>query len=192
MILPSQNILEQNSPNPKVFCFKFFYVKGSKLPRGVHSFLRLVLQGSWMFGFPGTGGQLAYGDLDHGLGFAFLTNRLYGGLNAYSPQGRAMVEATYDVLRTLMQQDGSVESWLVGGGNLDWSHWGRISRFHVTVVRLQRWPFCSQGCIFEWNVCLKIAYQKGSSTVYYVSICDIVLPRNISTLFECVGFENSV
>ena len=59
------------------------------------------LQGSRMFGTPGFGGQMVYGDVEHKIGFAFLTNRLYSGLNPFSPQFKALLNATYDIVEKI-------------------------------------------------------------------------------------------
>ena len=54
-----------------------------------------LFQGSKMFGTLEAGGNMVYGDLEHILGLAFLTNKLYSGLNPISPQYRHLLEATY-------------------------------------------------------------------------------------------------
>ena len=65
--------------------------------------LVVVFQGSRMFGTPGMGGQNVYGDLEHKLGFAFLTNRLDGGVGAMTPPCQSLVEATYNIVKSLKQ-----------------------------------------------------------------------------------------
>ena len=54
-----------------------------------------------MFGTPGAGGQLVYGDLEHKLGFAFLTNKMYSGFSPFSPQNTRLLKATYDIVERL-------------------------------------------------------------------------------------------
>lgn len=49
------------------------------------------------FGYPGQGGQLALGDLDHGLGFAYLPNRAVMARGA-DPRADALLKATYSCL----------------------------------------------------------------------------------------------
>ena len=47
---------------------------------------------------------MVYGDPEHKLGLAFLTNKLYAGLNfniQASPQFKTLIEATYDVLKEI-------------------------------------------------------------------------------------------
>ena len=51
-----------------------------------------------MFGTPGAGGQMVYGDLQHQLGFAFLTNRMFVGMSARSPQFKALEKIMYDIV----------------------------------------------------------------------------------------------
>ena len=51
-----------------------------------------------MFGTPGLGGQMVYGDVEHKIGFAFLSNRLYSGLNPFSPQFKVLFNATYEIV----------------------------------------------------------------------------------------------
>lgn len=50
-----------------------------------------------VFGYPGQGGQLALGDLDHGLGFAYLPNRAVMARGA-DPRADALLKATYACL----------------------------------------------------------------------------------------------
>ena len=52
-----------------------------------------------MFGTPGAGAQMVFGDLEHQIGFAFLTNKMYSGLEQESPQFVPMFEATYDIVK---------------------------------------------------------------------------------------------
>lgn len=54
-----------------------------------------------MFGTPGGGGQMVYGDPEHRLGFAFLTNKMYSGLTIYSPLFLHLYNATYSVIQQL-------------------------------------------------------------------------------------------
>lgn len=49
------------------------------------------------FGFPGQGGQLAFGDFDHGLGFAYLPNRAVMSQGA-DRRSDALLKATYSCL----------------------------------------------------------------------------------------------
>ena len=56
-----------------------------------------------MFGTPGFGGQLVYGDPEHKLGFAFMTNRLDIGMGSFTPPGQALLTATYDVVKSIKQ-----------------------------------------------------------------------------------------
>jgi CubicO group peptidase (beta-lactamase class C family) len=49
------------------------------------------------FGFPGQGGQLAFGDFDHGLGFAYLPNRAVMNQGA-DRRSDALLKATYTCL----------------------------------------------------------------------------------------------
>ncbi|MBZ4521804.1 serine hydrolase domain-containing protein [Mycobacterium avium] len=49
------------------------------------------------FGYPGQGGQLALGDLGHGLGFAYLPNRAVMARGA-DPRADALLRATYSCL----------------------------------------------------------------------------------------------
>ena len=56
-----------------------------------------------MFGTPGYGGQLVYGDPEHKLGFAFMTNRLDEGLVNFTPPGQSLVTATYDIVKSIKQ-----------------------------------------------------------------------------------------
>lgn len=49
------------------------------------------------FGYPGQGGQLAVGDLDHGLGFAYLPNRAVMAQGP-DPRADALLKATYACL----------------------------------------------------------------------------------------------
>ena len=80
------------------FFFRVNYIKnGEEHNKSVTS----VLQGGRMFGTPGAGGNMVYGDLEHKLGLAFLTNKLYSGLNPISPQYRRLLEATYHVLQNI-------------------------------------------------------------------------------------------
>ena len=54
-----------------------------------------------MFGTPGFGGQMIYGDLEHKLGFAFLTNRLDTGMRIRTPPFISLLDATYDVVKNI-------------------------------------------------------------------------------------------
>ena len=56
-----------------------------------------------MFGTPGFGGQLVYGDPEHKLGFAFLTNRLDSGVGAFTPPAQSLLQATYDIVKSIKQ-----------------------------------------------------------------------------------------
>ena len=53
--------------------------------------------GDGAFGYPGQGGQLALGDLDHGLGFAYLPNRAVMARGA-DPRADALLKAAYACL----------------------------------------------------------------------------------------------
>ena len=55
-----------------------------------------------MFGTPGAGGQMVYGDMEHKLGQAFLTNKMYSGLN-FSQQYKMLLKATYEVVEKLKE-----------------------------------------------------------------------------------------
>ena len=65
--------------------------------------LVVVFQGSRMFGTPGFGGQLVYGDQEHKLGFAFMPNRLDIGMGSFTPPGQALLTVTYDVVKSIKQ-----------------------------------------------------------------------------------------
>ena len=54
-----------------------------------------------MFGTPGAGGQMVFGDPEHKLGFAFVTNRLDPGFRTHTPPFKSMIAATYDVVKKL-------------------------------------------------------------------------------------------
>ena len=56
-----------------------------------------------MFGSPGAGGQMVYGDLEHKLGHAFLTNKMYNGFTAFSPQYKKLLKATYGTVEKLQK-----------------------------------------------------------------------------------------
>ena len=56
-----------------------------------------------MFGSPGAGGQMVYGDLEHKLGHAFLTNNMYNGFTAFSPQYKKLLKATYDTAEKIQK-----------------------------------------------------------------------------------------
>ena len=57
-----------------------------------------------MFGTPGAGGQMVYGDPEHKLGFAFVTNRLDMGARHQSPPYKSMIGATYDIVKRLKKE----------------------------------------------------------------------------------------
>ena len=74
----------------------------------------LVLEGAWGLGFmrdiefnplltpdsfshPGAGGSLAYGDLEHGVGFAYVMNQMGNGV-AGDPRANALIEAVRSCL----------------------------------------------------------------------------------------------
>ena len=52
-----------------------------------------------MFGTPGFGEQMVFGDLDYKLGLAFQTNRLEHGFRSHIPPFKDLLAATYDVVK---------------------------------------------------------------------------------------------
>jgi CubicO group peptidase (beta-lactamase class C family) len=49
------------------------------------------------FGHPGAGGSLAFGDLENGVGFAYVMNQMGGGI-AGDPRATGLVEAVRSCL----------------------------------------------------------------------------------------------
>ena len=49
-----------------------------------------------MFGTPGIGGQIGYGDLEHNLGFAYLTNNLCQYSMGQNPRFLRLQKAMYE------------------------------------------------------------------------------------------------
>ena len=64
-------------------------------------YIPYFLQGSMTFGTPGAGGQMVYGDPEHKLGHAFVTNKMYSGFGMFSPQYKKLLKATYDTAEKL-------------------------------------------------------------------------------------------
>ena len=67
----------------------------------IDSLYVLYFQGSMIFGTPGLGGQMVFGDLEHKLGLAFLTNRLEKGFRSHIPPYKDLLAATYDVVKNI-------------------------------------------------------------------------------------------
>ncbi len=44
---------------------------------------------------------MLYGDPEYQIGLAFLTNKMYLGIDIQSPQFITMLKATYDIVETL-------------------------------------------------------------------------------------------
>ena len=54
--------------------------------------------GTGVFGHPGWGGSLAFGDSEAGLGFAFVTNRMQEFGEDPDPRRLRLIDAVYDSL----------------------------------------------------------------------------------------------
>ncbi len=66
-----------------------------------HMHVILLFQGGLMFGTPGSGGQMAYGDSDNKLGWAFITNYCNPTALNDDPRYSRLEKAMYDTIRNL-------------------------------------------------------------------------------------------
>ena len=61
----------------------------------------LILQGNYMFGTPGHGGQMGYGDAGSQLGWAYLTNYLSSYDMSDDPRYVALEKAMYETVKDI-------------------------------------------------------------------------------------------